>query len=91
MRRVELSKNGKTTVVNAKWLTRFLKDGWVQSGAKQEGGSQKPQIDLRAAINDSTDKNELEALMKSTKGVDLDKRKSLDNMKADALAVLDEG
>lgn len=52
--------------------------------------AQSSQINLRDAIDECDDKGELEALMISVKGVNLDKRKSLENMKADALQVLDE-
>lgn len=58
------------------------------------GSSEEPvvheisQSDLRDSINDCQDKSELEDLMLSLGIINLDKRKSLDNMKADALQAI---
>lgn len=73
--------------------------GFVDSVDDLPGGSgnqvqtepaQSSQIDIRQAIEECEDKGELESLILSVMDVNLDKRKSLENMKADALQVLDE-
>lgn len=50
--------------------------------------SEGTEIDLRAAINDCRDKDEIESLLMSTIGVDLDKRGSLETVKEKAMAAL---
>lgn len=94
------SKSDYIQVVSHKDQGQKLKAlGFVECVDDLAGGSgvhveapqaQPSQINLRDAIAECEDKGELESLIMSVKGVDLDKRKSLENMKADALQVLNE-
>lgn len=90
---IELERSGKTTKVNAKWRKRFEKDGWKVVGktADEPPAPQKVSNgDMASLIDSSETKDQLESLIKDAFNVDLDKRKGLDKLKAEALELVNE-
>ena len=69
---------------------KLVKMGFVESVDQLGKQDKSEMVDVRELINEASNKDELEDAVKSLLDVDLDKRRSLENMKIDALKVLDE-
>lgn len=91
MNKITLTRNGKSTKVNAKWRERFVKTGWKVEGGEEVAPEKVSNADMAELIEMSETKDELEELMKDAFKVDLDKRKGLDKLKAEALELVNEG
>lgn len=65
----------------------LLKEGWVKEPSELPDCEQN---DIELLVIEAETKEEIEALLKSRFGVELDKRGSLDTVKEKALAVINE-
>lgn len=95
MNTITMTRDGKSTKVNAKWRDRFVKTGWKLDGGEQEPSTSVSIDDLVKLVESSTSKDDIEAIVLDAKGVDIDKRGGLDAVKKKAIAALtgesDEG
>lgn len=91
MNTITLTRDGNVTQVNAKWRERFVKDGWKEEGGEDVAPEKVSNGDMAELIEMSETKDELEELIKDAFNVDLDKRKGLDKLKAEALELVNEG
>lgn len=95
MNTITLTRNGKTTKVNAKWRDRFVKTGWEIDGDEPEQSTSVSIDDLVKLVESSNSKEDIEAIVLDAKGIDIDKRGGLDAVKKKAVAALtgesDEG
>ena len=81
---IRIERNGVKAEVIERYLPEFLADGWL----KVTESVDESNAELKVTESDS--KDEIEALIKTLFGIDLDKRGSLETIKEKALAIIRE-